>query len=438
MTEEEGLPAWAVIADGGVGRTTQEIVLEPPTDGRRPRLRIALRIGALVLAMALGFLIAQFIDANPFSASELEATSTGEADDGVGLTDQSGGGTGDGDEVASLPVVSTVHIDNTTVEPAAPELVSAEVDLLIADNHLTLRAVVADADLGERLEATVAEASGSFGASTITVEPSAAPEPWLGQLPEVVARFAHLIDGSITIEADQVVITGRASSQDSVDDLVDLLSAANGFPPLTNQVEVVALTPAAVEVVVSKGELTLVGVVPSDAIRQDLVVAVTTAYEEGTVIDELEIDETTFAGFDVLRLPVEIVTFSPGGDFTVGVSEGAFSAVLADAISFEEAESVLTADSRQLMTSVAQVINRSGSTVTIVGHTDDVGSDEDNMALSENRASTVADYLISQGVDRAMVEALGQGESEPVTSNETEDGRERNRRVVITIIEDRA
>ncbi|MCP4225815.1 MAG: OmpA family protein, partial [Actinomycetia bacterium] len=276
------------------------------------------------------------------------------------------------------------------------------------------------------------------GASTISVEPSAAPEPWLGQLPEVVARFAHLIDGSITIEADQVVITGRASSQDSVDDLVDLLSAANGFPPLTNQVEVVALTPAAVEVVVSKGELTLVGVVPSDAIRQDLVVAVTTAYEEGTVIDELEIDETTFAGFDVLRLPVEIVTFSPGGDFTVGVSEGAFSAVLADAISFEEAESVLTADSRQLMTSVAQVINRSGSTVTIVGHTDDVGSDEDNMALSENRASTVADYLISQGVDRAMVEALGQGESEPVTSNETEDGRERNRRVVITIIEDRA
>ncbi|MCP4226424.1 MAG: hypothetical protein GY773_24060, partial [Actinomycetia bacterium] len=152
MTEEEGLPAWAVITDGGVGRTTQEIVLEPPTDGRRPRLRIALRIGALVLAMALGFLIAQFIDANPFSASELEATSTGEADDGVGLTDQSGGGTGDGDEVASLPVVSTVHIDNTTVEPAAPELVSAEVDLLIADNHLTLRAVVADADLGERLE----------------------------------------------------------------------------------------------------------------------------------------------------------------------------------------------------------------------------------------------------------------------------------------------
>lgn len=67
--------------------------------------------------------------------------------------------------------------------------------------------------------------------------------------------------------------------------------------------------------------------------------------------------------------------------------------------------------------------------VRVIGHTDSVGSDSYNQALSERRASSVAEYLIGQGLEMGKVTSQGRGESEPVTDNETEEGRARNRRV---------
>ncbi len=71
--------------------------------------------------------------------------------------------------------------------------------------------------------------------------------------------------------------------------------------------------------------------------------------------------------------------------------------------------------------------------VVLVGHTDAVGSDSYNQGLSQRRASTAASYLASQGVSRARADAAGRGETEPVASNDSEDGREQNRRVEVAI-----
>jgi len=67
--------------------------------------------------------------------------------------------------------------------------------------------------------------------------------------------------------------------------------------------------------------------------------------------------------------------------------------------------------------------------VSVIGHTDNVGSDSYNQALSERRASSVAEYLISQGLEPGKVTSQGRGESQPITDNESEEGRARNRRV---------
>jgi len=69
--------------------------------------------------------------------------------------------------------------------------------------------------------------------------------------------------------------------------------------------------------------------------------------------------------------------------------------------------------------------------VTVAGHTCWLGTEMHNQTLSENRAQAVADYLISQGVeaDRLVVEAYG--ESRPIATNQTDEGRQRNRRVEI-------
>ncbi len=69
----------------------------------------------------------------------------------------------------------------------------------------------------------------------------------------------------------------------------------------------------------------------------------------------------------------------------------------------------------------------------IVGHTDSDGPSGYNEDLSSRRARAAADYLLSRGVDRDRVRTVGRGEREPVASNGSETGRERNRRVEVAI-----
>ncbi len=73
------------------------------------------------------------------------------------------------------------------------------------------------------------------------------------------------------------------------------------------------------------------------------------------------------------------------------------------------------------------------TTVDVIGHTDNVGSDKYNQQLSENRARSVAEYLSGQGILAARLLISGMGEAQPVASNATPEGRSQNRRVNIQI-----
>lgn len=72
--------------------------------------------------------------------------------------------------------------------------------------------------------------------------------------------------------------------------------------------------------------------------------------------------------------------------------------------------------------------------IRITGHTDSVGSDKDNQKLSEGRANSVRDDMIRRGIDENRIEAEGKGESEPIDTNDTEEGRAKNRRVEFVIL----
>jgi outer membrane protein OmpA-like peptidoglycan-associated protein len=73
------------------------------------------------------------------------------------------------------------------------------------------------------------------------------------------------------------------------------------------------------------------------------------------------------------------------------------------------------------------------TTVDVLGHTDNVGADDYNQRLSENRARSVAEYLSGQGILPARLLVAGMGESQPVVSNATQEGRGQNRRVTLQI-----
>ncbi len=109
------------------------------------------------------------------------------------------------------------------------------------------------------------------------------------------------------------------------------------------------------------------------------------------------------------------------------------SSVLFDTGKYELKDSATAA----LEEALAPIDNAPGVKLTVEGHTDNVGSDEDNQVLSENRAASVAAFLVEHGGFAAdAVDTRAYGESRPIATNDTDEGRQKNRRVEITITSD--
>jgi len=88
-----------------------------------------------------------------------------------------------------------------------------------------------------------------------------------------------------------------------------------------------------------------------------------------------------------------------------------------------------------VLDNVAQTLTQYDKTVIeVAGHTDNVGSDSYNQALSQRRANAVASYLGSRGIMQQRMITVGAGESRPIASNDSEAGRSENRRVEITLV----
>lgn len=78
---------------------------------------------------------------------------------------------------------------------------------------------------------------------------------------------------------------------------------------------------------------------------------------------------------------------------------------------------------------VEYMTHRPSSRIRIEGHTDNVGNPQRNLRLSEARARAVRDYLVAHGIDASRIEAVGFGDQRPIASNDTEEGRQQNRRI---------
>ncbi|MEQ1542786.1 MAG: OmpA family protein [Novosphingobium sp.] len=128
-------------------------------------------------------------------------------------------------------------------------------------------------------------------------------------------------------------------------------------------------------------------------------------------------------------------TSGSGVDVTETDGGKAILVNLPDGVTFDVGSSTLKPEFRATLDKVAEsLIQYPNSLIDVYGHTDSTGSDAFNQTLSESRARTVANYLISKGVPAARVRSQGFGETMPVTTNDTADGRAKNRRVEIKIV----
>ena len=108
-------------------------------------------------------------------------------------------------------------------------------------------------------------------------------------------------------------------------------------------------------------------------------------------------------------------------------------------VEFEVDSDVITAGGRALLDEVVVALRQfPGVMVEIGGHTDDVGSEDYNLDLSQRRAAAVLTYLLDHGEDAARFVVVGYGESQPVEDNATADGRARNRRIEFTAFSEEA
>ncbi len=127
-------------------------------------------------------------------------------------------------------------------------------------------------------------------------------------------------------------------------------------------------------------------------------------------------DQLEGTGVSVTRVGNEIILNMPGN------------------ITFATDSSNINANFYDVLNSVTLVLKEFEKTVIIVaGHTDSTGADSYNQQLSERRAGSVAQYLRSQGISDMRVIVEGYGESRPIASNDTAQGRQMNRRVELTL-----
>ncbi|WP_233213652.1 OmpA family protein [Mycobacterium hubeiense] len=183
--------------------------------------------------------------------------------------------------------------------------------------------------------------------------------------------------------------------------------------------------------------VTLTGNAPSEEVKANIEAAAKAAWPNINVVNNIQVGAPGAP-------PAPPAPQAPGAPGAPGAPApgGACATLQADItgllrtpITFATDGFTLTPPSQQLLTQIADKVKACpDARLEVVGHTDNTGNDAINIPLSNNRAKSVADYLVSQGIAGDRVTSRGVGAAEPIASNDTPDGRAQNRRVVITVV----
>ena len=146
--------------------------------------------------------------------------------------------------------------------------------------------------------------------------------------------------------------------------------------------------------------------------------------KEGYLFHSENFSLKNFSGYDPYRLDVQLQKLRPG------------ATIVLNNVFFETSKWELKPESMiELDRLVLLLKNNPEKKIEIGGHTDNVGSDEANLTLSNNRAQSVVDYLVKKGIAVNRLTAKGYGETVPIATNDTEIGRSKNRRTEFRVIE---
>ena len=221
--------------------------------------------------------------------------------------------------------------------------------------------------------------------------------PDLATKDKLIAALKAALGGGVNL-IDKIDIAGGASAPDFAG-LGALLKAAADVPDFRFTVE--------------GDTLTLTGTAPTEEVKAAVEAAARAGWPNVTIVNNITIT---------------------GAPVSCDNLQATVDADLAVPLKFQTGSDKLSADGvAQLSNVVPDLKACPDAKLTVIGHTDNTGTDAINTPLSEARAKSVTAYLVSQGIAADAITSMGEGSSNPVASNDTEAGRAQNRRTEITV-----
>jgi OOP family OmpA-OmpF porin len=327
-------------------------------------------------------------------------------------------------------------VDQLTVSGLEPESPNADADIGRLARLLPLLGegvTTAELALGPsgRVVGIVDTVDSTFAAPLIAAAESGvsirAPQP-VGQL-----------DVKMTYDGDTLILTGAVLTRDQRDRLHQSASTAVGSGNVVNNLEVLDLAPAIVgpsaKVAAFGDALTVV----SEMNRADAWLTDTDMTVNGEIIGDDAADRLdgivrrgAFAGLRPGGI-ITVVPPEPDLDDQIDALQTELDSLqdqIRENVVFNTGSAELTEAAQQALLPVIDAMGRHlEPVVEIGGHTDADAGEDYNLELSQRRADAVREFLAEGGVDPARLVALGYGESLPIADNETQEGREQNRRV---------
>lgn len=384
---------------------------------------------------------------------------------------------------ATVDVVPTA-VDEITVtpdtSPPVVETILADPSIMVRAGRgtFTLTGSVADE---ETVQALIAAAAAGYGEGRVTadigVDPDTHTPAWLNDPFPVFAAVGSLELG-IEVYDKVIRVTGTVPDEAARGQVIDALEAhLDGALDVHDRLVIVAVEEPIFAVETFEGSVTLRGALPSqgevDAVRD----AAEKIYGPESVATWLTVDpavpallylsdpEAFFRAFEGRtldfadtgsllivrgRVPTEAIRTAIGEALTAAVDPQGLTnelevvptdlqtqaaideinGIIGASLNFAPGSTALGDEDTAKLDQVAEIFAEHPSLRAIVeGHTDDGGGSLGNLRLSEERAQSVVDYLVGQGVDPDRLSTIGFGEERPIASNNTTSGRAQNRRI---------
>ncbi len=322
---------------------------------------------------------------------------------------------------------STLGPTTTATGLNAPSLTAT-----LSKGALTISGAVPSPEVAAQVAGVADLVYGPFVTNTLVVDDSLTPAGWVPSAPNLMAFLPIVGEAKLTVVGNEATLTGTAGSVEKKAQLEAALGAALGADvSLTSSIEVTGKTPPVyLAQAPGDGTVSISGEMPDQAAIDLIGDAAVEAFGADKVINTMTIGTNIDSSFSIYRIPLTFTQFLPIPEWELRIENDVISGNVRGGATFDFGSAELTPALRSLLDTGAGILLRNPSVLmTIEGHTDSVGSDEFNLALSNARAQAGVDYLTALGVQPARLFSVGYGETRPLADNDTVAGRTQNRRL---------